>query len=262
MINIQKTPMYPEFFELMSSANGEIILCAPYIKKEIITEILENKKASATLTIVTSSNLSNFATGSSDIEAISLLIDNKITVKNYQNLHAKIYFFQNEAIVTSANLTYSGMWLNYEYGLHIKDENSLLKQIGEDFCSMFKSNLCGTFNQFRVKDIKKLIKKMGKTPRFNIDNDGDGVVIIGSAETILSGLDGWQKYLFEILLKINKQDFSLREVYSFKSELELKYPLNHNIEAKIRQTLQLLRDEGLVKFVFDGQYRKLWIIAE
>ncbi|MFA6309249.1 MAG: hypothetical protein WC677_05850 [Clostridia bacterium] len=38
---------------------------------------------------------------------------------------------------------------------------------------------------------------------------------------------------------------------------EIQIKLN-NIEAKIRQQLQLLRDLGLVKFEGNGVYKKLW----
>jgi hypothetical protein len=33
----------------------------------------------------------------------------------------------------------------------------------------------------------------------------------------------------------------------------------HHVEAKIRQTLQHLRDLGLIKFISAGVYEKLWI---
>ena len=39
-------------------------------------------------------------------------------VRNYQNLHAKIYLFDNKkALITSANLTNNGLYHNFEYGV-------------------------------------------------------------------------------------------------------------------------------------------------
>ena len=41
--------------------------------------------------------------------------------------------------------------------------------------------------------------------------------------------------------------------------LKNKHSNNNNIEAKIRQVLQQLRDMGFIKFVEKGKYKKLWI---
>lgn len=51
--------------------------------------------------------------------------------------------------------------------------------------------------------------------------------------------------------------FSLSEVYSFSDLLQLKHPDNNNIQAKIRQQLQILRDRGFIEFLARGQYRKI-----
>lgn len=67
---------------------------------------------------------------------------------------------------------------------------------------------------------------------------------------------GW---LLDVLLcveKINKQDFSLDDVYAFTGYLKAKHPANNNIQAKIRQQLQYLRDKNVIEFLGRGQYRK------
>lgn len=53
-------------------------------------------------------------------------------------------------------------------------------------------------------------------------------------------------------------EFSLVEMYSgFEMNLSKIYLGNHNIKAKIRQQLQLLRDAGYIEFLGGGKYRKL-----
>ncbi len=49
--------------------------------------------------------------------------------------------------------------------------------------------------------------------------------------------------------------FTLENVYSFEAELASNHPDNHNIRAKIRQQLQILRDLGIIAFVSPGVYR-------
>lgn len=53
--------------------------------------------------------------------------------------------------------------------------------------------------------------------------------------------------------------FTLAEVYEFEEELAEMYPDNQHIRAKIRQQMQVLRDEGVVEFLGDGEYRLRWI---
>lgn len=50
--------------------------------------------------------------------------------------------------------------------------------------------------------------------------------------------------------------FELRDVLKHKPQLEQLYPLNRNIDAKIRQTLQILRDRGVISFEGGGRYSK------
>ena len=51
--------------------------------------------------------------------------------------------------------------------------------------------------------------------------------------------------------------FTLPEVYAIAEPLRRSFPNNHNIEAKIRQSLQILRDRGRIAFDGNGRYRKL-----
>ena len=46
-------------------------------------------------------------------------------------------------------------------------------------------------------------------------------------------------------------------MYSFVDWLQKKHPCNHNVEAKIRQPLQILRNKGVIEFLGNGKYRKI-----
>ena len=56
---------------------------------------------------------------------------------------------------------------------------------------------------------------------------------------------------------VKSEAFTLKDMYSFTPRLQKLHPDNNNIEAKIRQQLQLLRDKGFLEFVERGVYRKL-----
>ena len=66
---------------------------------------------------------------------------------------------------------------------------------------------------------------------------------------------GW---LMDVLQCIDKlgNEFTLNELYSFTNVLQLKHPDNNNIQPKIRQQLQFLRDKGFLEFTTKGHYRK------
>ncbi len=67
----------------------------------------------------------------------------------------------------------------------------------------------------------------------------------------------WLVDVLNCINRIDKAQFTLSEVYNFRDELKDQHPDNHNVEAKIRQQLQILRDKGFLEFVDRGVYRKI-----
>lgn len=65
---------------------------------------------------------------------------------------------------------------------------------------------------------------------------------------------GWLMDVLFCLESLGKKKFSLDDVYGFTKYLQERHQENHNIKAKIRQQLQLLRDKGYVKFLGNGEY--------
>ena len=264
MISIVKTPSKDSFFSLIKEANKEMLFCAPFIKKEIVDEILSNRNPGVVLEVITSANLANFVNGSLDVEAIKTLLEAGIKVLNFQNLHAKIYLFDNKkALVTSANLTNNALYNNYEYGLLLhEDEKETVDAIYSDFIMMMDSELCGSFDENSIKEIEKIVKTFGNNKLTHIDDEGDSVLPIDESDKISNNLKGWKKDVFNCLLLLDKQDFTISDVYSFEDVLYEKHPTNNHVKPKIRQTLQYLRDLGFVKFVKPGVYKKLWMNIE
>lgn len=66
---------------------------------------------------------------------------------------------------------------------------------------------------------------------------------------------GWLIDIMYILEKIGKKEFTLDEVYRYESELAKIHPGNKHIKEKIRQQLQILRNEGYLDFISRGYYR-------
>lgn len=67
--------------------------------------------------------------------------------------------------------------------------------------------------------------------------------------------DSWLEEIANCVLRLEKVEFTLLEVYNFENGIAKKYPQNKNIRAKIRQQLQRLRDQGKLEFLGRGNYR-------
>lgn len=68
---------------------------------------------------------------------------------------------------------------------------------------------------------------------------------------------GWLFDVLNCLDKIHTLEFELADVYAFQDELEHLHPENNNVQPKIRQQLQFLRNRGLLEFIGKGRYRKV-----
>lgn len=65
---------------------------------------------------------------------------------------------------------------------------------------------------------------------------------------------GWLLDIIACIDKTHKSDFTLQDIYRFEDFLKIKHPNNNNIQAKIRQQLQILRDKNFLKFSARGNY--------
>ncbi|VEG13011.1 DpnI domain-containing protein [Moraxella cuniculi] len=68
---------------------------------------------------------------------------------------------------------------------------------------------------------------------------------------------GWLLAIMGCLDRLPDNVFSLKQMYAFEHELAIRYPNNAHIKDKIRQQLQVLRDQGVIEFLGGGRYRKV-----
>lgn len=74
-------------------------------------------------------------------------------------------------------------------------------------------------------------------------------------ENIPANVRGWTLDVMRVVRQLNRTEFATADVYAFVPTLAALHPQNNNIEAKIRQQLQVLRDLGLLEFTSKGHYR-------
>jgi len=66
---------------------------------------------------------------------------------------------------------------------------------------------------------------------------------------------GWLIEVMKCVESMGKREFDLDDVYAFEQHLNAIYPNNRHVKQKIRQQLQVLRDNGYLEFVSRGSYR-------
>jgi type II restriction enzyme len=114
-------------------------------------------------------------------------------------------------------------------------------------CNINISNLAEAGKVFLIKDSKlidrKIVESSFKRTLFLREKSSDS--------------KGWILDILRCVDLIQKETFTLEDIYQFEEKLKLKYPSNNFIKDKIRQQLQLLRDKGMLEFVSRGNYKKI-----
>lgn len=264
-VEVLTNPAIDIFMGLVKTSK-EQLFTSPFVKNNITNMVIENRPSNSKISLLTSYKLTNFYRGASDLQALSDCIKNNIEVKSYSRLHAKTYIFDSKkAIVTSANLTLGGLQNNYECGVLVEDEK-IVTELKENFLSLFEDKeISPTVTEDVISTTLEILSKVPKEKKVRFEKTEEDIfpelendLYDAGIETITKTLSGWRLDVFNAVLKIPQNIFDLKTVYEFKNELQRLHPENQNVEPKIRQQLQQLRDLGLVEFVKPGVYRKLW----
>lgn len=265
-MRILTTPWKDALLELVSCSEHSVKITSPFVKENICRDLVNAKKPTAEIQLLTSFKLPNIYSGSLDLAALEVIISDKGKVKNFPKLHSKIYLFDDKKVViTSGNLTNGGLLNNYEYGI-LTDEPNVVAQVSGDFLTVWNSENTGSVHQSDIDSVKAILANLPKAetiklPKFSLVSESpeqqfDVLEISNSA--IKDALSGWKLEVFICLDKLKNQNFTLNDVYGFESYLRRQYPSNRNVKDKIRQQLQYLRDLGLIEFLGTGNYKKLW----
>lgn len=256
MFKTVTTPLRAEFLEHCSNARNSITLCAPFVKRDVINDVISSKLNSVKIKLVTRISLESFHRKVSDSEALKIVLKDNGEVYNVSNLHAKIFIFDNaECYITSANLTNKGLEQNYEYGVYSNDE-IFVQSVVSDFTQLLADTQTGRIKSKQIKEIDKILKSLPdliKTnyPRLRLN-------LLGDKSPITTNLRGWKLDVFNALDSLDITEFDTSVSNRIAEQHSVLHPNNTYPKAKVRQVLQQLRDIGLIKFISRGNYAKLW----
>jgi hypothetical protein len=264
MVEVITNPWKKKLLNLVSGSNKSIKITSPYIKEDVCNEVLLAKKSNTKFELITSFKLMNIYSGSIDISAVENIINHNGIVRNFSKLHSKIYLFDDkEVVITSGNLTNGGLLKNYECGIYTNDDR-IVSKVVSDFLFLSQNQNTGTIKKTDIDMVRKILSKVPKTesiklPKFEIEMPEEINDIIDIPQSsIIQSIKGWKLDVFNCLNNLTKQEFTLKDIYSFETALSILHPKNNNVKDKIRQQLQSLRDIGLIEFYGNGCYKKLW----
>ena len=66
----------------------------------------------------------------------------------------------------------------------------------------------------------------------------------------------WKSEVRQCIIKLGKTNFTLSDMYLFIPDLKKRTGRSDNVDARIRENLQKLRDDGFIQFLEKGHYRR------
>ncbi len=129
MIELYRSPWRSQFERALDHARSELIIATPFIKRseaEYVCDRLLSEESGKELIVrvITDLRAGSVLSGSLDMDALKIFqnLMRNLEMITLPHFHAKVYIFDTSlAVVGSANLTYSGLNSNYEYGVGIRD---------------------------------------------------------------------------------------------------------------------------------------------
>ena len=116
------TPTESWLRESLKDCRSRLLVASPYVN-EAFSQVLRSIPPSIKTTLVTKTDLRDFAMGSSNLETLYTLARQGVRVMSLHALHAKVYVLdRRRALITSANATWSGMRRNLECGVAIDQQ--------------------------------------------------------------------------------------------------------------------------------------------
>ncbi len=251
--------------EAVADCTKSFSVASPYIGSYLAT-LAKRLEHGVQLTVLTRTVLSEFATRSSDLDAVIKLARRAGGVLSLSSLHAKTYIVDDRrALITSANATHSGMHRNWECGYQLTDKSNvrtLRRMLLHGFGSTPPPQLWTVHDLYELQEPVEKLRSALPRPvvRLSADIETPRRVQLHRKEysRLVHSFSGWLQLTLEGISRIRTETFSMDEVFAVCAGLAReRYPDNRHVREKLRHQMQRLRDLGLVLFVGRGRYERL-----
>ena len=233
-LQVVSTPTFDWLAECVRRCNSRILIGSPYVNDGII-KLTDMISDSVSRTLVTRTDLRDFAFGSSNLDTLCTLSREGVVVRSLSNLHAKMYIFDDTvALVTSANATTSGMWRNLECGLSTEDKQ-MVKKLSLSLLSGFGAETPPREMKYdelyalhaSVKAIKATLPEPLNVASKDDHAASEATFLISDREAFLEGFNGWQRLTLEGVLAMPESGFRLGPVHTYHPESQVHIARGH-----------------------------------
>lgn len=258
---IVTTPTFEWLAAKTLHCRNELLIGSPYVTDALL-ELSRLAPKGVSKRLVTRTKMGDFKMGMSSLDAICAFAEEGARVYSLNNLHAKIYVFdESTALVTSANATQAGLRNNLECGLATSDAY-IARQLSLELMSGF--NNADPPRRMKLNELQDMRNPLGavsvEMPETEDESEAEPVISAPDSEAFLNSFTGWNQIALRGALSFSGREFETSELYqACRADAKRQYPMNKNPNAKLRQQLQFLRDMGLIEFVEGkkGWYRLL-----
>jgi len=258
------TPTHVWLEKQLSQCNEQFLVACPFVG-DYLAKATRQLPAKVNRLLVTRTDLRDFATGASDIDAVCETARLGAKVLSLPRLHAKVYVIdRNIALVTSANATHSSMRRNWECGVVIEDDEqvkNLSALLLSGFGAREKPQLWTLPELERLREpvrvFREALPPAKPKLRTGLFEHLDIALPVETWPGLIAGLPGWTRLTLEGVIHQSSDQFSIQDVYRICLPMVAKrFPANRFPREKLRQQLQRLRDLGFIEFLGDGRYRR------
>ncbi|MGD9518177.1 MAG: phospholipase D-like domain-containing protein [Armatimonadota bacterium] len=181
--------------------------------------------------------------------------------------HPKMYLVRHAeartCIIGSSNLTNAGLAQNLEVNVLIEgdatdepvsDAYGAYARLKHDRrCVSPDDHLIDLYEDlWQCSEELRTSKARAQKQRALVKALGQHMKGLPCPERRRSDLIGWLGMVYDVL---PEGEFTNRDVYRYEKQFKEHYPNNENVQAKIRQQLQRLRDMGVVEHSGPGRWR-------
>lgn len=251
-VTLVQTPVADALAYVISRAESDLLLVSPYIGREPLERIrvLRSGKQLRT-SLLLSATPDNALSGSVDLEAIAdFLATDGASCFHVPRLHAKTYIADDRcALITSANLTYSGMNRNEEYGVLIEDD-TLVNDARDHFEWMSSTSI--PLDLHRVHELQEILSPV-KEVVANAIQEMKSVVDELTREPI-------ERYR-EKLRQVRASTGTTTSIFSqvVMQVLQGAGPLTtQQIHARVQEIVPDLCDDSIDRVINDVHFGKRW----
>ena len=217
-LKIVTTPTFEWLAENARQCRHRMLIASPFVNSGVI-QVMDLTPGSVTRSLITRTDLRDFATGASSLEALCMLAERTgWRVSSLNGLHAKMYIFDDTcALVTSANATNSGLRRNLECGLATRDSR-IVAQLSRTLLRGFDSEVPRLMSAPALERLKLALSSVKASMPQNTQVpvlDAEPEFSVTDDAALLAGFRGWTNLTLRGVLALPPGNFELEELVRF-----------------------------------------------